>query len=130
MSKSVNQVTLLGRLTKDPETKTTTTGKNVTSFTLAVDKFGSQEGTDFFDVNAWEKTGDLVSKYVSKGSKLLVTGRLQQQTWEQDGQKRSRILVVAFDVVFLDAKPETTPPEKSTSSPAKDEPINLDDIPF
>jgi single-strand DNA-binding protein len=103
MSKSINQVILMGRLTRDPELRTTPNGKSVCSFSLAVDRAFSQDDTaDFFDVTAWEKLGDLVNQYLTKGRRCLVQGRLQQRTWEQDGQKRSKVDVVATDVTFLD----------------------------
>lgn len=102
MAKSVNSVFLLGRLTRDPEQRTTSSGKNVVSFSLAVDR-GNDE-TDFFDVTAWDKLGELVVKYLSKGSKTIVQGRLRQDTWEKEGKKQSKISVVASDVTFIDSK--------------------------
>ena len=143
MAKSINQAILMGRLTRDPETRTTTTGKSVTSFSLAVDRgFGQDSGTDFFDVVAWEKLGDLVAQYLSKGRRCLVQGRLSQRSWEQDGQKRSKIEVVATDVTFLDSagessgeKPKFTPKAKAETEAApealdEEEEIDLSDIPF
>lgn len=132
MGRSVNQVTLLGRLTRDPELKTTPTGKSVTSFTLAVDK-QSGDGAHFFDVTAWEKLADLVEQYTKKGSKVLVLGRLQQQTWEQDGNKRSKVTVTANDVTFLDSKSEPTssvPKDSKNKSVSSDDAIDMSDIPF
>ena len=129
MAKSVNQVILLGRLTRDVELRTTTSGKNVASFSLAVDKGGNQEGADFFDITAWDKLAELLDKYTSKGSKVLVQGRLTQDTWEQDGQKRSKVSVTANDVTFLDSKSEGT--QKDTVlEDIDDKPINLSQIPF
>ena len=132
MGKSVNQVFLIGRLTRDVELRSTTTGKNVASFTLAVDKQG--EGADFIDCTAWDKTAELMEQYTQKGSKVHVQGRLNHRTWEQDGQKRSKVEVTAFDVTFLDSK-ENTPQTNTTKKDEVvedigDEPINLDDIPF
>ncbi len=129
MAKSVNQVILLGRLTRDVELRTTTSGKNVASFSLAVDKGGNQEGADFFDITAWDKLAELLDKYTSKGSKVLVQGRLTQDTWEQDGQKRSKVSVTANDVTFLDSKSEGT--QKDTVlEDIDDKPIDLSQIPF
>lgn len=137
MGKSVNQVFLIGRLTRDVELRSTTTGKQVASFSLAVDK-QTGEGADFFDCTAWEKTAELLNQYVGKGSKVHVQGSLQQRSWEQDGQKRNKVEVVVRDVTFLDSKGDSTNPA-TTSAPKKndtvvedigDEPINLDDIPF
>ena len=104
MAKSINQVTLMGRLTRDPEVRTTPNGKNVASFSIAVDRQGSDDQADFIGITAWEKLSDLVAQYLHKGSRVLVQGRLRQDTWEDkdSGQKRSRIDVTAFDVTFLD----------------------------
>jgi single-strand DNA-binding protein len=104
MAKSINQVILMGRLTRDPETRTTTTGKTITSFSIAVDRGGQDDQADFFDVTAWEKLGELVSQYLSKGRRCLVQGRLRQDSWDdkESGKKRSKVEVVATDVTFLD----------------------------
>ncbi|MDO4870609.1 MAG: single-stranded DNA-binding protein [Candidatus Saccharibacteria bacterium] len=139
MAKSINQVILMGRLTRDPELRTTTTGKSVSNFSLAVDKVGQDAGTDFFDVVAWERLAELVQQYLTKGRRCLVQGRLSQRQWEQDGQKRSRIEIMANDVTFLDgptandsaATSTTAAPVSKTSeeAPIEDE-IDLSDIPF
>lgn len=104
MAKSINQVILMGRLTRDPEVRTTTTGKTITSFSLAVDRGGQDDQADFFEVTAWEKLGELVSQYLSKGRRCLVQGRLRQDSWDdkETGKKRSKVEVVATDVTFLD----------------------------
>ena len=131
MAKSVNQVILLGRLTRDAELRKTSGGKSVTEFSLAVDK-GNDEAS-FFDVVAWEKTAELVNQYTSKGSKVLVQGRLDQQSWEKDGQKRSKVVVVAFDVTFLDSKSESNAKGGRDVLPDDsdlDKPVDLSDIPF
>lgn len=148
MAKSINQVILMGRLTRDPEMRTTTTGKSVTSFSLAVDRaYGQDSGADFFDIVAWEKLGELVNQYLSKGRRCLVQGRLSYRTWEQDGQKRSKVEIVASDVTFLDAPSSgDSSASTSTTSAAKsakkaeadvvpdeldeEETIDLSDIPF
>lgn len=131
MAKSVNQVTLLGRITNDVEVKTTTSGKNVTQFSLAVDKAGNQEGADFFEVTAWEKLAELLGQYTQKGSKVLVLGRLQQETWDDkdSGKKRSKITVVANDVTFLDNKSDSQPRDVAPTD-IDDKPIDLSEIPF
>lgn len=150
MAKSINQVILMGRLTRDPETRTTTTGKNITSFSIAVDRQGADGQTDFFDVTAWEKLGDLVAQYLSKGRRCLVQGRLRQDSWDdkETGKKRSRVEVVATDVTFLDgpgdgegagAGRSSNPAPRSQSnnksndvapSDIDDKPIDLSEIPF
>lgn len=108
MSKSINQVILMGNLTRDPELRTTPSGQSVCSFSLAVNRSwqgsdgSQQDAVDYFDVTAWGKLGELVNQYLAKGRKCLVMGRLSQRSWEQDGQKRSKVEVVANDVTFLD----------------------------
>lgn len=104
MARSINQVILMGRLTRDPEQRTTSGGKNIASFSIAVDRGGQEDAADFFDVTAWEKLGDLVMQYLQKGRRVLVQGRLRQDSWDdkETGKKRSRIEVTATDVTFLD----------------------------
>ena len=136
---------LMGRLTRDPETRTTASGKSVTSFSLAVDRGGQDDQADFFDVTAWEKTGELVAQYLSKGRRALVQGRLRQDSWDdkETGKKRTRVEVVAFDVTFLDG-PNGGDGGSSASSNSNssnknkdvviedidDKPIDLSEIPF
>lgn len=145
MARGINQVILMGRLTRDPETRTTPSGKTVTSFSLAVDRQGQDDQADFFDVTAWEKTGELVAQYLSKGRRCLVQGRLRQDSWDdkESGKKRSKVEVVAFDVTFLDGPngDSTAGSNASSSSSASkskdvviedidDKPIDLSEIPF
>lgn len=145
MARGINQVILMGRLTRDPETRTTTSGKSVTSFSLAVDRQGSDDQADFFDVTAWEKTGELVAQYLTKGRRCLVQGRLRQDSWDdkETGKKRSRVEVVAFDVTFLDGPSGDNqgggaPRTSQSSNNSKDvviediddKPIDLSEIPF
>src|SRR5581483_4777301 len=107
MARSFNQVTLMGNLTRDPELRTTPNGQSVCSFSLALNrsyKGGDgewKEMTDFIDIVAWGPLGERVAQYLSKGRPALVSGRLQSRSWEQDGQKRSKVEVVANDVTFL-----------------------------
>lgn len=166
MARSLNQVTLMGNLTRDPELRQTPNGQNVTSFSLALnrsykDSSGEwQEATDYIDIVCWGPLAERVAQYLSKGRRCLVQGRLQSRSWEQEGQKRSKVEVLANDVTFLDSRgggddyggstggntgadvtsqdPTDSKP-KSTKKGKKDdvviedigdEPINLDDIPF
>ena len=146
MARSINQVILMGRLTRDPEVRTTSTGKNITSFSIAVDRGGQEDQADFFDVTAWEKLGELVSQYLSKGRRCLVQGRLRQDSWDdkETGKKRTRIEVVATDVTFLDGPndggnggssytPNAGGNKKSDDvviEDIDDKPIDLSEIPF
>ena len=108
MSKSINQVILMGNLTRDPELRTTPGGQSVCSFGIAINRSwqgsdgNQQEAVDYFDVTAWGKLGELVNQYLKKGRRCLIQGRLSYRSWEQDGQKRSKVEVVANDVTFLD----------------------------
>src|SRR5579871_3094797 len=152
MARSFNQVTLMGNLTRDPELRTTPNGQSVCSFSLALNrsyKGGDgewKEMTDFIDIVAWGPLGERVAQYLSKGRPALVSGRLQSRSWEQDGQKRSKVEVVAQDVTFLgggnsgasggDYNQDTAAGPKPAKKVSKDdvviedlgdEPINLDD---
>jgi single-strand DNA-binding protein len=157
MARSLNQVTIMGNLTRDPELRQTPNGQSVCSFSLALnrsykDQSGEwQELTDYVNIVAWAGLGERVAQYLAKGRRCLVTGRLPSSSWEPDGQKRSKLEVVANDVTFLDGRgggdesgndspaPASSKPAPS-KKPAKDdvviedidenEPINLDDIPF
>lgn len=103
----INRVVLVGRLTRDPELKTTTTGKNVVDFSIAVDKkFKPNDGSptaDFFRVTAWDKTAEFVANYLSKGRLVAVDGRLQSRKYQaSDGTNREVVEVVADNVQGLD----------------------------
>ena len=106
----LNHITIMGRLTRDPELRRTGTGVAVASFTVAVDRdFGGREGgekeTDFIDCVAWRQTGEFVSKYFTKGSMIVVSGRLQIRSWtDKDGNKRRTAEVVADNVYFGESK--------------------------
>ncbi|UOO38487.1 single-stranded DNA-binding protein [Oscillospiraceae bacterium CM] len=106
----MNQVVLMGRLTRDPELRHTQTGTAVSSFSLAVDRgFASKDGgerqTDFIDIVAWRNTAEFVSKYFVKGQMAAVTGRLQIRDWtDKDGNKRRSAEVIADNIYFTDSK--------------------------
>lgn len=124
----LNTVSISGRLTKDPEMKTTTTGKNVVSISVAVN--GYKEGdTSFIDVTAWEKTAELISKYFSKGSRILLSGQLQQRSWEKDGKRQSKIEINARDIVFIDPKKQDQHQDVAPDD-IDDKAIDLSSIPF
>lgn len=151
MAKSINQVILMGRLTRDPEQRTTTGGKTIASFSIAVDRGGDSDQADFFEITAWEKLGDLVIQYLGKGRRVLVQGRLRQDSWDdkETGKKRSRVEVTATDVTFLDGpsdgqqggngSSQSSSPRSSASTSKsedvviediEDKPIDLSEIPF
>lgn len=95
----MNRVTLTGRLTRDPEVKAVGDDNKVAKFGIAVDR-NVKDKSDFFDVEVWGKTADIVEKFFSKGKFIIIDGRLQQDTWEKDGQKNSKVFVVAERVEF------------------------------
>ena len=105
----LNHITIMGRLTRDPELRRTGSGIAVASFTLAVDRdFGGKDGgereTDFIDCVAWRQTGEFVSKYFTKGRMAVVSGRLQIRNWnDKEGNKRRTAEVVADNVYFGDS---------------------------
>ena len=106
----LNHITIMGRLTRDPELRRTGSGIAVASFTVAVDRdFGSRDGgereTDFIDCVAWRQTGEFVSKYFTKGSMIVVSGRLQIRNWtDKEGNKRRSAEVVADNCYFGESK--------------------------
>jgi len=165
MARSVNQVILMGNLTRDPELRQTPSGQSVCSFSLALNRAYKtqsgewQEATDYIDCVAWGPLGERISQYLSKGRRALVQGRIQSRSWEKDGQKHSKVEVLANDVTFLDGRgdgasapaggssngnddggsssapagnPKPAPQKKDDAvvDDIGDEPINLDDIPF
>jgi len=106
----LNHITLMGRLTRDPELRYTASGTAVASFSLAVERdFVSRDGgerqTDFIDCVAWRQTGEFVSKYFAKGNMAAVSGRLQIRDWnDKDGNKRRSAEVVVDNVYFCESK--------------------------
>lgn len=109
----LNNVVLMGRLTKDPELKQTPQGVSVVTFSLAVDRSyskGEEKQTDFINIIAWRSTADFVAKYFTKGQLVAVRGRLQTRTWQdQNGQKRYAVDVVADEVFFAESKGTAKP---------------------
>lgn len=111
MAKSLNQVIVMGNLTRSPEVKQTPSGNSVVTFSLALNRSYKdaqdqwQEATDYVDVVAWGKLADQVAERLDTGSRALVSGRLQSRSWEDKdtGAKRSKLEVLAQDVTFLDA---------------------------
>ena len=131
----LNHITIMGRLTRDPELRRTGSGKPVASFTVAVDRDfsqGDQKETDFIDCVAWQKTGEFVDKYFSKGSMIVVAGRLQIRSWnDKDGNKRRTAEVVADNVYFGESKSQesrgTQAPSYGGYTPPANDYATLDD---
>lgn len=116
---SLNTVSLLGRLTADPELRHTDSGAAVCTFTLAVTRDysggeGKEKQTDFFNVVTWRKTAELVYRYFRKGSPACIAGRLQQRRWQdKDGQNRSVVEVIAESVYFTGSRENSSSPAQS-----------------
>ena len=106
----LNHITVMGRLTRDPELRTTQSGVSVASFTVACDRdFGGRDGgerqTDFIDCVAWRSTGEFVSKYFHKGSMIVVSGRLQSRKWQdREGNNRTSWEINADNVYFGESR--------------------------
>ena len=108
----LNRVQLIGYLGKDPETRYTPKGSTVTSFSVAVSRRWrgadgeSKEATDWFNVEAWGKLGEICQKYLNKGSLAYIEGRLQTDRYDHEGEVRYFTKVVASEMQMLDRKPE------------------------
>lgn len=111
----MNTVSLIGNLATEVELKEVGDEKKVASFLLAVDRGSREGGADFLWISAWDRQAELCSEYLAKGNRVAVDGRLRSRTWEQDGQRRDAVEVVARRVEFL------TPPEQ---------PLEAEVIPF
>ncbi|MCL5961262.1 MAG: single-stranded DNA-binding protein [Chloroflexi bacterium] len=130
----LNKVMVIGNVGREPEMRYTQTGVPVTSFSVASSRRwttpeGEQrEETEWFNVVTWNKLAETASRYVSKGSKVYIEGRLQTRSWEgQDGQKRYRTEIVAQTMILLDSRPKTPGAAEDVYTPDDMEP---DEIPF
>lgn len=149
MAKGFNKVILMGNLTRDVEMRTTPSGQNVANFSLAVtrswrDQNGAQQDkTSFINCVAWGKPGEIIAQYVSKGSPLLVSGRLEQRSYDdKDGNKRSVMDVIVEDFNFVSGGGRSEGGASSSSASSRssnddvapddidDKPIDLSEIPF
>ena len=146
MARGFSKVIIVGNITRDPELRSTPSGTQVCGFSVAVnrnyrDGSGEQkENVSFFDCSAWGKSGEIIAQYAKKGSGILVSGRLEQRSWEdKEGQKRSRVEIVVEDFNFIGGNDGSASGGKSASGAAasdvapddiSDEPIDLSEIPF
>lgn len=119
----LNQITLMGRLTRDPELRRTNSGVAVVSFSIAcerdiADKSSGQRETDFIDCTAWRSTGEFISKYFTKGRMIVVSGRLQIRNWtDKEGGKRRSAEVVVNNAYFGDSKSGDSSPAPVNAAP-------------
>ena len=144
MSKSLNSVQLIGNLGKDPELKYTASGVAVANFTMATsDSWKDQEGnlqerTEWHNITAWRKLAEICGEYLKKGSKVFVQGKLQTQSWEQDGVKKYKTLVVIDQLIMLDSRPQSSerssvddmPEDVFATPPGRPQDNKEDDLPF
>lgn len=136
----VNHVTIIGRLTRDAELKYTAGGQAVCKFSIAVNrrkKSGDQwiEEANFFDVVLWGKSGEAVNQYLVKGKQIAVEGELRQDRWEQDGQNRSKVEIMANNVQLLGGgqdrqQPSAPQPLRPAPTPTDGDSMYEDDIPW
>ena len=144
MATFINKAQVLGNITRDIELKSTQGDNSIAIFSVATNRYfkdrdGNQkEEVEFHNIVAWGKLAELCHKFLSKGARVLVEGRLKTRSWEgEDGKKNYRTEIVAQDVFFLDKSknPESiegeVKPDDSAAAPAStDKPTNLDDLPF
>lgn len=125
----MNKIILIGNLTRDPELTETAQGKKLCKFTIAVDRAFDKEKTDFFSCSAWEQKSEVIAKYVRKGNKLCVVGRLEINETEKDGVKTRHHNIIVEEFEFLTPKSETdrTSPEPSIADLT---PLDDADLPF
>ncbi len=116
----MNNVCLIGRLTRDPELRTTANGTSTTAFSIAVDGYRNQNGevhTDFINIVVWNKQAENVCKFVKKGSQVGIQGRISTRSYDaQDGTKRYVTEVVASNVTFLGSKADNASTNFESSS--------------
>jgi single-strand DNA-binding protein len=157
----LNKVMLIGRLTRDPETRTTPQGVTVANFSIATNRVwkdaqgNQQDKTEFHNIVAWRRLGEICAQYLKKGRQVYIEGHLQTRSWEdQSGKKQYRTEVVADNMIMLGSKddavgtratsqatqatrtpmaeptPEPAFAEAAAGKPARDEEIRIEDIPF
>ncbi len=142
----LNKVMIIGRVTKDPDARTTPTGQSVASFSIATnlrwkDQQGQmQERVEFHNIVAWRKLADICKQYLRKGSKTYVEGRLQTRSWQDpQGATKYRTEIVADNMIMLDSKGgggggasagASDLPQAPAPAPSNDEEIKVENIPF
>ena len=132
----MNKITIIGNLTKAPELRSTQDGTPVCGFTVAVNrqktKNNPDPGADFFNVNAWRGLGENCAKYLDKGRKVAVSGRISLRTWEKDGKHGASLEVLAEDVEFLSSRTAdaTTAPAPQIDPESGFAVVEPDDLPY
>ena len=120
---SLNSVNIMGNLTRDPELKYTPSGKTVCSLSLANNRVYTKNGektteVSYFDVEVWGAAAENCNKYLTKGSGIIVEGRLRQDRWEKDGKTQSRVRIIANNIHFMPKKTGASPSSGGQSAPA------------
>lgn len=130
----MNKITIIGNLTKNPELRSTQDGVSVCGFTVAVnrpktraDRENNRDpGADFFNVNAWRGLGENCARFLEKGKKVCVVGRISLRTWEKDGKHGASLEILAEDVEFLSNRAESAPVDNASGM----EVVEPDDLPY
>lgn len=136
----MNNLMIIGNLTRDPETRTTTSGATVCSFTVAVNRRRTQNNqqpeADYFRVSAWNKLGENCSKYLAKGKKVSVVGAVSVNTYQsQDGKTHASLNIIANDIEFLSSRNDASSASSQEENPVIDEQsgmvvVETDELPF
>ena len=129
----MNNVNIIGRLTKDVEVRKTSTNKSVSSFSIAVDNLATKDGektTSFFNCNAWNNVAETLSKYTRKGDRIAISGSLIQRNYEKNGEKISVVEINVNSITLIENKKENASTQSENKSVKNDNEINDDDLPF
>ena len=130
----MNNVNIIGRLTKDVEVRKTSTNKSVSSFSIAVDNLATKDGektTSFFNCNAWNNVAETLSKYTRKGDRIAILGSLIQRNYEnKNGEKNSVVEINVNSITLIENKKENASVNRENKSVENDNKINDDDLPF
>lgn len=127
----MNKVIFMGRLTKDPEVRYAQDGKAIAKFSLAVDRFGKNDEADFFYCTAFGKQGEFVEKYLKKGTKILLSGRIQNDSYtNRDGQKVNTTQVIVNEIEFAESKRNDEPTEQQKAEWQNIDKMDSEELPF
>ena len=130
----MNNVNIIGRLTKDVEVRKTSTNKSVSSFSIAVDNLATKDGektTSFFNCNAWNNVAETLSKYTRKGDRIAISGSLIQRNYEnKNSEKISVVEINVNSITLIENKKENASTQSENKSVENDNKINDDDLPF
>lgn len=130
----MNNVNIIGRLTKDVEVRKTSTNKSVSSFSIAVDNLATKDGektTSFFNCNAWNNVAETLSKYTRKGDRIAISGSLIQRNYEnKNSEKISVVEINVNSITLIENKKENASTQSENKAVENDNKINDDDLPF